>query len=41
MDDLKTTYYWFPLIVYLCYLSALMFSSSILYFLVFEFPKKH
>ena len=33
--------YWLPLIAYLCYLSSPMFSSSILCFLVFEFPKKH
>ena len=39
MDDLKD--YWFPLVIYLCYLLALMFFNNILCFLAFEFPKKH
>ena len=38
---LTPTDYWVPLVVYVCYLLALVFSSSILCFLVFEFPKKH
>ena len=39
MDEIKDC--WWPLAVYLCYLSAFIFSSSILCFLAFEFPKKH
>ena len=39
MDDLKD--YWFPLVIYLYYLSALMFFDNILCFLAFEFPKTH
>jgi len=41
MVDRKPTDYWFRPVIYLYYLSALMFSSSILRFLAFEFPKKH
>ena len=38
---LTPTDYWVPLVVYVCYLLALVFSSSILCLLVFEFLKKH
>ena len=37
---LTPTDYWVPLVVYVCYLLALVFSSSILCLLVFEFLKK-